>query len=144
MDTHFRTTPLEQNLPVLMALISIWNTNFLGAETTAILPYNESMRHLPAFLQQLEMESNGKAVDRDGQALTCHANPIVWGEIGVNGQHAFFQLLHQGGWLIPCDFVVAASSDFLYPAIRRHCWRIVWRKALHWHLAKPRRRHVKS
>ncbi|MBC3811697.1 glucose-6-phosphate isomerase [Undibacterium aquatile] len=115
MDTHFRTTPLEQNLPVLMALISIWNTNFLGAETTAILPYNESMRHLPAFLQQLEMESNGKAVDRDGQALTCHANPIVWGEIGVNGQHAFFQLLHQGGWLIPCDFVVAASSDFPLP-----------------------------
>lgn len=115
MDTHFRTTPLEQNLPVLMALISIWNTNFLGAETTAILPYNESMRHLPAFLQQLEMESNGKAVDRDGHALTCHANPIVWGEIGVNGQHAFFQLLHQGGWLIPCDFVVAASSDFPLP-----------------------------
>jgi len=115
MDAHFRTTPLEQNLPVLMALISIWNTNFLGAETTAILPYNESMRHLPAFLQQLEMESNGKTVDRNGQALTCHANPIVWGEIGVNGQHAFFQLLHQGGWLIPCDFVVAASSDFPLP-----------------------------
>lgn len=115
MDKHFRSTPLEQNLPVLLALISVWNTNFLGAETTAILPYNESIRHLPAFLQQLEMESNGKTVSRDGLPLSCRANPIVWGEIGVNGQHAFFQLLHQGGWLIPCDFVVAASSDFPLP-----------------------------
>ncbi|MCU6432483.1 glucose-6-phosphate isomerase [Undibacterium sp. Jales W-56] len=115
MDRHFRSAPLEHNLPVLLALISIWNTNFLGAETTAILPYNESIRHLPAFLQQLEMESNGKTVGRDGEPLTCRANPIVWGEIGVNGQHAFFQLLHQGGWLIPCDFVVAASSDYPLP-----------------------------
>lgn len=115
MDKHFRSTSLEQNLPVLLALISVWNTNFLGAETTAILPYNESIRHLPAFLQQLEMESNGKTVSRDGLPLSCRANPIVWGEIGVNGQHAFFQLLHQGGWLIPCDFVVAASSDFPLP-----------------------------
>ncbi|MEB0139259.1 MULTISPECIES: glucose-6-phosphate isomerase [unclassified Undibacterium] len=115
MDAHFCATPLEQNLPVLLALISVWNTNFLGAETTAILPYNESLRHLPAFLQQLEMESNGKTVGREGEALTCRANPIVWGEIGVNGQHAFFQLLHQGGWLIPCDFVVAASSDYPLP-----------------------------
>ncbi|MBC3869814.1 glucose-6-phosphate isomerase [Undibacterium oligocarboniphilum] len=115
MDLHFRKTPLEKNLPVLLALISIWNTNFLGAETSAILPYNESIRHLPAFLQQLEMESNGKTVSRDGEALTCRANPIVWGQIGVNGQHAFFQLLHQGGWLIPCDFVVAASSDHPLP-----------------------------
>ncbi|MES2070350.1 MAG: glucose-6-phosphate isomerase [Pseudomonadota bacterium] len=115
MDQHFQQAPLENNLPVLLALISIWNTNFLGAETTAILPYNESMRHLPAFLQQLEMESNGKTVSRDGEPLNCRANPIVWGEIGVNGQHAFFQLLHQGGWLIPCDFVVAASSDYPLP-----------------------------
>jgi len=115
MDKHFCSAPLEKNLPVLLALISIWNTNFLGAETTAVLPYNESMRHLPGFLQQLEMESNGKTVGRDGAALNCRANPIVWGEIGVNGQHAFFQLLHQGGWLIPCDFVVAASSDYPLP-----------------------------
>ncbi|MFZ6862393.1 glucose-6-phosphate isomerase [Undibacterium sp. Ji67W] len=115
MDKHFCSAPLEHNLPVLMALISVWNTNFLGAETTAILPYNESIRHLPAFLQQLEMESNGKTVGRNGEPLTCRANPIVWGEIGVNGQHAFFQLLHQGGWLIPCDFVVAASSDHPLP-----------------------------
>lgn len=115
MDQHFRSAPLERNLPVLLALMSIWNTNFLGAETTAVLPYNESLRHLPGFLQQLEMESNGKTVSRDGEPLACRANPIVWGEIGVNGQHAFFQLLHQGGWLIPCDFVVAASSDYPLP-----------------------------
>lgn len=115
MDQHFREADLNRNLPVLLALISIWNTNFLGAETTAVLPYNESMRHLPGFLQQLEMESNGKTVSRDGEALSCRANPIVWGEIGVNGQHAFFQLLHQGGWLIPCDFVVAASCDYPLP-----------------------------
>lgn len=115
MDKHFCSAPLEKNLPVLLALMSIWNTNFLGAETTAVLPYNESMRHLPGFLQQLEMESNGKTVSRDGEALSCRANPIVWGEIGVNGQHAFFQLLHQGGWLIPCDFVVAASCDYPLP-----------------------------
>jgi glucose-6-phosphate isomerase len=115
MDKHFCSAPLENNLPVVLALISIWNTNFLGAETTAILPYNESMRHFPGFLQQLEMESNGKTVSRDGEPLTCRANPIVWGEIGVNGQHAFFQLLHQGGWLIPCDFVVTASSDYPLP-----------------------------
>ncbi|QJQ07111.1 glucose-6-phosphate isomerase [Undibacterium piscinae] len=115
MDKHFCAAPLESNLPVLLALISVWNTNFLGAETSAVLPYNESMRHFPAFLQQLEMESNGKTVSRDGEPLTCRANPIVWGEIGVNGQHAFFQLLHQGGWLIPCDFVVSASSDYPLP-----------------------------
>ncbi|CAN5735636.1 glucose-6-phosphate isomerase [soil metagenome] len=115
MDKHFCSAPLEKNMPVLLALISIWNTNFLGAETSAVLPYNEAMRHFPAFLQQLEMESNGKTVSRDGEPLTCRANPIVWGEIGVNGQHAFFQLLHQGGWLIPCDFVVAASSDYPLP-----------------------------
>ncbi|AZP12970.1 glucose-6-phosphate isomerase [Undibacterium parvum] len=115
MDKHFCSAPLEKNMPVLLALISVWNTNFLGAETSAVLPYNESMRHFPAFLQQLEMESNGKTVNRDGEPLSCRANPIVWGEIGVNGQHAFFQLLHQGGWLIPCDFVVTASSDYPLP-----------------------------
>jgi glucose-6-phosphate isomerase len=115
MDKHFCAAPLEKNLPVLLAVISIWNTNFLGAETSAVLPYNESMRHFPAFLQQLEMESNGKTVSRDGEPLGCRANPIVWGEIGVNGQHAFFQLLHQGGWMIPCDFVVTAASDHPLP-----------------------------
>lgn len=115
MDTHFREVPFEKNLPVLMALIGIWNTNFLGAATSAVLPYHESLRFLPSFLQQLEMESNGKTVGRDGQALSCQANPIVWGEIGSNGQHAFFQLLHQGGWLVPSDFIASAQSDFPLP-----------------------------
>ena len=115
MDTHFREAPFEKNLPVLMALIGIWNTNFLGASTSAVLPYHESLRFLPSFLQQLEMESNGKTVGRDGQPLSCQANPIVWGEIGSNGQHAFFQLLHQGGWLVPSDFIASAQSDFPLP-----------------------------
>ncbi len=115
LDQHFLKAPLEQNLPVLMGLLGIWNTNFLGAETLAILPYNESLRTLPGYLQQLEMESNGKMVTRSGKPLSCHPNPIVWGEIGINGQHAFFQLLHQGGWLIPSDFIVAATSDYPLP-----------------------------
>jgi len=115
MDQHFCNTPLKDNLPVLLALLGIWNTNFLGAHTSAIVPYNESLRHLPGYLQQLEMESNGKTVNRDGLPLTCPANPIVWGEIGANGQHAFFQLLHQGGWLVPCDFIATALSDYPLP-----------------------------
>ena len=115
MDTHFCEAPFDKNLPVLMALIGVWNTNFLGASTSAVLPYNESLRFLPSFLQQLEMESNGKTVGRDGQPLSCQANPIVWGEIGSNGQHAFFQLLHQGGWLVPSDFIASAQSDFPLP-----------------------------
>ncbi|WP_296409959.1 glucose-6-phosphate isomerase [Zoogloea sp.] len=115
MDTHFCEAPFERNLPVLMALIGVWNTNFLGASTSAVLPYNESLRFLPSFLQQLEMESNGKTVGRDGLPLSCQANPIVWGEIGSNGQHAFFQLLHQGGWLVPSDFIASAQSDFPLP-----------------------------
>jgi glucose-6-phosphate isomerase len=115
MDEEFRTQPLETNLPVLMGLVGIWNTDFLGADTLAVLPYNESLRYLPAYLQQLEMESNGKTVGRDGQPLTCKPNPIVWGEIGINGQHAFFQLLHQGGWLVPCDFIAAARADYPLP-----------------------------
>ena len=115
MDQHFCQAPLKENLPVLLALLGIWNTNFLGAHTSAIVPYNESLRHLPGYLQQLEMESNGKTVNRDGHPLTCPANPIVWGEIGANGQHAFFQLLHQGGWLVPCDFIATALSDYPLP-----------------------------
>jgi glucose-6-phosphate isomerase len=116
MDEHFRHTPFERNLPVIMALIAIWNTNFLGASTNAVLPYNESLKHLPAFLQQLEMESNGKSVGIDGDPLDFASNPIIWGELGNNGQHAFFQLLHQGGRLIPCDFIAAVRSDYPLPA----------------------------
>jgi glucose-6-phosphate isomerase len=115
MDEHFRHTPYERNLPVVMALLAIWNTDFLGASTNAVLPYNESLKHLPAFLQQLEMESNGKSVDIDGTPLDCASNPIIWGELGNNGQHAFFQLLHQGGRLIPCDFIAAVRSDYPLP-----------------------------
>ena len=98
-----------------MALLGIWNTNFLGAETNAVLPYNESLRFFPSFLQQLEMESNGKSVTADGQAVGCATSPIVWGELGNNGQHAFFQLLHQGGRIVPCDFIASARSDFPLP-----------------------------
>jgi glucose-6-phosphate isomerase len=115
MDEHFRSTPYERNLPVVMALIGIWNTNFLGATSNAVLPYNESLKYFPSFLQQLEMESNGKSVGIDGQPLACASNPIVWGELGNNGQHAFFQLLHQGGRLVPCDFIAAVRSDYPLP-----------------------------
>ena len=115
MDEHFRTAPLARNLPILMALLGIWNSNFLGAETNAVLPYNESLRYFPSFLQQLEMESNGKSVTAAGEATGCATSPIVWGELGNNGQHAFFQLLHQGGRLVPCDFIASARSDFPVP-----------------------------
>ena len=115
MDEHFRTTPFERNLPVVMALIGLWNTNFLGASTNAVLPYNESLKYFPSFLQQLEMESNGKSVSLGGEAMDCATSPIVWGELGNNGQHAFFQLLHQGGRLVPCDFIAAVRSDYPLP-----------------------------
>lgn len=115
MDEHFRNAPFESNLPVIMALIGIWNINFLGATTNAVLPYNESLKYFPSFLQQLEMESNGKSVDVNGLAVGCSTSPIVWGELGNNGQHAFFQLLHQGGRLVPCDFIAAVRSDFSLP-----------------------------
>ncbi len=115
MDEHFRTTPFERNLPVVMALIGIWNTNFLGATTNAVLPYNESLKYFPSFLQQLEMESNGKSVSIIGEALDYSTCPIVWGELGNNGQHAFFQLLHQGGRAVACDFIAAVRSDFPLP-----------------------------
>ncbi|WP_153109161.1 glucose-6-phosphate isomerase [Propionivibrio limicola] len=115
MDEHFRTAPFERNLPVMMALIGIWNTNFLGATTHAVLPYNESLKYFPPFLQQLEMESNGKSVGAGGESIDCSTSPIVWGGLGNNGQHAFFQLLHQGGRLVPCDFIVAVRSDYPLP-----------------------------
>ena len=108
MDEHFRTAPLESNLPVILALIGIWYGDFCGAQTHAALPYAEDLRELPAYLQQLEMESNGKRVDRDGQAVGCATAPVVWGAAGTNGQHAFHQFLHQGTQLVPCDFIVPA------------------------------------
>ncbi|MFW1677542.1 glucose-6-phosphate isomerase [Pontibacter sp. JAM-7] len=108
MDIHFRSTPFINNLPVLMALIDIWNINFLGIHAHAILPYDGRLGHLPAYLEQLEMESNGKSVTRSGEIADFHTCPILWGEVGTNAQHAFYQLLHQGTEAVMCDFIVAA------------------------------------
>jgi glucose-6-phosphate isomerase len=110
MDTHFRSAPLEQNLPVLLALLAIWNANFLGAATVAVLPYEQYLKRLPAYLQQLAMESNGKHVTLDGARVDYATGPIYWGEPGTNGQHSFYQLIHQGTHLIPCDFIGFGQS----------------------------------
>jgi glucose-6-phosphate isomerase len=105
IDEHFRSAPFDQNLPVLLGLIGIWYDNFFGAETVAILPYNHYLSRLTAYLQQLDMESNGKSVDLDGEPVRTNTGPIIWGQPGTNGQHAFYQLIHQGTRLIPCDFI---------------------------------------
>lgn len=110
MDEHFRTAPFERNLPVLMALISIWHNNFLGAQTVAVLPYEQYLKRFPAYLQQLTMESNGKHVTIEGAEVDYHTAPIYWGEPGTNGQHSFYQLIHQGTRLIPCDFIAFTQS----------------------------------
>ncbi|EAV45429.1 glucose-6-phosphate isomerase [Roseibium aggregatum IAM 12614] len=110
MDTHFAETPLEQNLPVLMALVGVWNRDVLGYSTRAVLPYDQRLSRLPAYLQQLDMESNGKRVKLDGSPVTQETGPLVWGEPGTNGQHAFYQLLHQGTTVIPCEFLIAANG----------------------------------
>ena len=115
LDEHFRDAPLEQNLPVLMALIGIWNINFLGSGHLSIAPYSQSLHLLPQYLQQLEMESNGKSIGLDGEALNHATAPIVWGDAGSNSQHAYFQLLHQGGRLIPSDFHAFVASDYPLP-----------------------------
>ncbi len=115
LDRHFMSAPPTENLPLTLALLSLWNTDFLGASTAAILPYSQSLAYLPAFLQQLEMESNGKQTDRDGETLGIPTCPILWGEAGTNGQHSFYQLFHQGGRLIPCDFIVLRQADFPLP-----------------------------
>ncbi|MEP6891862.1 MAG: glucose-6-phosphate isomerase, partial [Nitrospirota bacterium] len=105
MDEHFRTAPFERNLPVLMGLLGLWYNNFFGAQTVAVLPYEQYLKRFPAYLQQLTMESNGKRVTRDGSAVVWQTGPIYWGEPGTNGQHSFYQLLHQGTKLVPCDFI---------------------------------------
>jgi glucose-6-phosphate isomerase len=109
MDEHFRTTPFERNLPVLMGLLAVWNNNFLGAETVAVLPYEQYLKRFPAYLQQLTMESNGKHVTLSGTEVNYETGPIYWGEPGTNGQHSFYQLIHQGTRLIPCDFIAFAQ-----------------------------------
>jgi glucose-6-phosphate isomerase len=118
IDEHFRTTPFESNLPVLMGLISIWYADFFGAETVAILPYDQYLRRFPAYLQQLAMESNGKHITLNGTTVDYPTSPIYWGEPGTNGQHSFYQLIHQGTHLIPCDFI--AFKRPLHPLGRHH------------------------
>lgn len=105
MDEHFRNTPFARNLPVLMGLLALWNNNFLGAHSVAVLPYEQYLKRFPAYLQQLVMESNGKHVALDGRETSCDTSPVYWGEPGTNGQHSFYQLIHQGTRLIPCDFI---------------------------------------
>jgi len=105
MDTHFRTAPLERNLPVLLGLLGVWYIDFFGAETHAVLPYSQYLARFPAYLQQLDMESNGKSVTLDGSPVAAPTGPVVWGQPGTNGQHAFYQLIHQGTRLVPCDFI---------------------------------------
>ena len=118
MDEHFRTAPFEQNLPVLMGLLTVWYTDFFGAQTVAVLPYENYLKRFPAYLQQLTMESNGKRVTLDGEPVTCDTSPVYWGEPGTNGQHSFYQLMHQGTRLIPCDFIAFAHA--LTPLGRHH------------------------
>jgi glucose-6-phosphate isomerase len=118
MDEHFRATPFERNLPVLMGLLTVWYSNFFGAQTVAVLPYEQYLKRFPAYLQQLTMESNGKHVTLDGSEGKRPTGPIYWGEPGTNGQHSFYQLIHQGTRLIPCDFIAFAKS--LNPLSRHH------------------------
>src|SRR2546427_2445602 len=118
MDEHFRTTPFERNLPVLMGLLAVWYNDFFGAATVAVLPYEQYLKRFPAYLQQLTMESNGKHVTLDGSKVPCDTSPVYWGEPGTNGQHSFYQLIHQGTRLIPCDFI--AFYQTLNPLGRHH------------------------
>jgi glucose-6-phosphate isomerase len=109
-DVHFRSTPFEKNIPVIMALLGIWYNNFFASQSHAILPYDQYLEHFASYFQQGDMESNGKSVTRDGKAVSADTGPIIWGQPGTNGQHAFYQLIHQGSKLIPCDFLAAARS----------------------------------
>ncbi|MEO7939930.1 MAG: glucose-6-phosphate isomerase [Burkholderiaceae bacterium] len=118
IDVHFRQTPIERNMPALLGLLAIWNNNFLGAATAAVLPYDQYLKRFPAYLQQLTMESNGKHVTQGGQRVKVETAPILWGEPGTNGQHSFYQLLHQGTRLVPCDFIGFCQS--LNPLGRQH------------------------
>jgi glucose-6-phosphate isomerase len=118
MDEHFRTSPFERNLPVLMGLLAVWYNNFFGAQTVAVLPYEQYLKRFPAYLQQLTMESNGKHITLEGTAVDYDTGPIYWGEPGTNGQHSFYQLIHQGTRLIPCDFI--AFVEALNPLGRHH------------------------
>ena len=135
MDEHFRTAPFERNLPVLLGLIGVWYSDFFGAETQAILPYSQYLSRFPAYLQQLDMESNGKSVTLDGDPVTCRPGPIVWGQPGTNGQHAYYQLIHQGTRLIPCDFI---------GFVRRRPRRSATTRTCSWRTSSPRPRRSRS
>ncbi len=115
MDEHFFAAPPQENLPALLALVELWNADFLGLQSRAVLPYSQSLGLLPRYLQQLEMESLGKQIDRDGKPVGCPTLPILWGEPGTNGQHAFYQLLHQGGRALSCEFIASKEADFPLP-----------------------------
>src|SRR5262249_50756138 len=118
MDGHFRTAPFERNLPVLMGLLGVWYGDFFGAQTVAVLPYEQYLKRFPAYLQQLTMESNGKSVTLGGARVDSQTSAIYWGEPGTNGQHSFYQLIHQGTKVIPCDFIAFAKA--LNPLGRHH------------------------
>jgi glucose-6-phosphate isomerase len=118
MDEHFRTTPFDRNLPVLLGLLTVWYRDFFGAQTLGVMPYEQYLKRFPAYLQQLTMESNGKHVRLDGAVVDHDTGPIVWGEPGTNGQHSFYQLIHQGTTLVPCDFI--AFHRTLNPLGRHH------------------------
>jgi glucose-6-phosphate isomerase len=118
MDVHFRTAPIEKNLPALLGLLTVWYTDFFDAQTVAVLPYEQYLKRFPAYLQQLTMESNGKHVTLSGKTVSYETGPVYWGEPGTNGQHSFYQLIHQGTRLIPCDFIGFAKT--LNPLGRHH------------------------
>ena len=118
VDEHFATTPLEQNVPVLMAMVGVWNAEVIGADSLAVLPYAQELGRFPAYLQQLDMESNGKRVRLDGSPVTTATGPVVWGEPGTNGQHAFYQLLHQGTRVVPADLIGFARPN--HPHLDHH------------------------
>jgi glucose-6-phosphate isomerase len=118
IDEHFRTTPIERNLPAIMGMLSVWYGDFFGSQTTGVFPYDQYLKRFPAYLQQLTMESNGKHVTLDGSAVDYQTGAIFWGEPGTNGQHSFYQLIHQGTKLIPCDFIAFGRS--LNPLGRHH------------------------
>ncbi|HTH43463.1 MAG TPA: glucose-6-phosphate isomerase, partial [Oxalicibacterium sp.] len=115
MDRHFRTAPLERNMPVILGMLGLWYRNFFGTASLSIAPYHQDLSRFPAYLQQLEMESNGKRVTRDGQPVDAATCPVIWGDVGTNGQHAYFQLLHQGTDITPVDFVAALKPSHALP-----------------------------
>jgi glucose-6-phosphate isomerase len=120
IDKHFRNTELQENLPVIMALIGIWHRNFFNYDSQAVIPYSENLFYLPSHLQQLDMESNGKRVDRNGEAVNYHTGAIIWGNSGTNGQHAYHQLFHQGSCTVPIDFIAFKRSDFEFGEHHTH------------------------